>query len=82
MAAHLRSAGGCGPHRGNGGSTAYDGTADQGRWGTADRSRREILADYRALGENRAVVEDEQPYYALSPELRDWLVFMELDLTH
>jgi hypothetical protein len=70
------------PHRGNGGSTAYDGTADQGRWGTADRSRREIWADYRALGENRAVVEDEQPYYALSPELRDWLVYMELDLTH
>jgi GNAT superfamily N-acetyltransferase len=31
---------------------------------------------YRKLG-----FRDVEPYYSLSPELRDWLVFMELDLT-
>jgi hypothetical protein len=31
---------------------------------------------YRKLG-----FRDVPPYYELSPELRDWLVFMELDLS-
>jgi ribosomal protein S18 acetylase RimI-like enzyme len=31
---------------------------------------------YRKIG-----FKDVEPYYDLSPELRDWLVFMELDLT-
>jgi ribosomal protein S18 acetylase RimI-like enzyme len=36
----------------------------------------EAQALYRKLGFG-----DTEPYYEMSPELRDWLVFMELDLT-
>jgi putative acetyltransferase len=38
-------------------------------------AQREAQGLYRKLG-----FKDVQPYYDLSPELRDWLVFMELDL--
>jgi putative acetyltransferase len=38
--------------------------------------QREAQALYRKLG-----FKDIEPYYELSDELRDWLVFMELDLT-
>ena len=39
-------------------------------------AQREAQGLYRKLG-----FRDVGPYYALSDELRDWLVFMELDLT-
>jgi putative acetyltransferase len=39
-------------------------------------AQREALGLYRKLG-FRVI----QPYYDLAPELRNWLVFMELDLT-
>ena len=39
-------------------------------------AQREAQALYRKIG-----FMDVEPYYDLSPELRDWLVFMELDLT-
>ena len=39
-------------------------------------AQREAQALYRKLG-----FRDVEPYYELSPELRNWLVFMELDLT-
>lgn len=38
-------------------------------------AQREAQGLYRKIG-----FEDVEPYYDLSPELRDWLVFMELDL--
>jgi putative acetyltransferase len=38
-------------------------------------AQREAQALYRKLG-----FRDVDPYYEMSPELRDWLVFMELDL--
>ena len=37
--------------------------------------QREALGLYRKLG-----FKNVEPYYDLSPELRNWLVFMELDL--
>ncbi len=39
-------------------------------------AQREAQGLYRKLGFGEI-----EPYYELSPELRDWLVFMELDLT-
>ena len=39
-------------------------------------AQREAQALYRKIG-----FMDVEPYYDLSPELRAWLVFMELDLT-
>lgn len=39
-------------------------------------AQREAQGLYRRLG-----FKDAEPYYELSPELRNWLVFMELDLT-
>jgi ribosomal protein S18 acetylase RimI-like enzyme len=39
-------------------------------------AQREAQGLYRKIG-----FKDVEPYYDLSPELRDWLVFMELDLT-
>jgi GNAT superfamily N-acetyltransferase len=39
-------------------------------------AQREAQALYRKLG-----FRDVEPYYELSPELRNWLVFMALDLT-
>ena len=39
-------------------------------------AQREARGLYRKLG-----FKDVEPYYDLSPELRNWLVFMELDLT-
>lgn len=38
-------------------------------------AQREAQGLYRRLG-----FRDAEPYYPLSPELRDWLVFMEMDL--
>ena len=38
-------------------------------------AQREAQGLYRSLG-----FRDAEPYYELSPQLRDWLVFMELDL--
>ena len=38
-------------------------------------AQREAQALYRKLG-----FKDTEPYYNLSPQLRDWLVFMKLDL--
>jgi GNAT superfamily N-acetyltransferase len=38
--------------------------------------QREAQGLYRTLG-----FKDVAPYYAVAPELRDWLVFMERDLT-
>lgn len=39
-------------------------------------AQREAQGLYRKIG-----FTDVEPYYPLSPELREWLVFMELDLT-
>lgn len=38
--------------------------------------QREAQGLYRRLG-----FRDSEPYYEMSPELRDWLVFMQLELT-
>ena len=40
-------------------------------------AQREAQGLYRKIG-----FKDVEPYYDLSPQLRDWLVFMELDLTN
>lgn len=39
-------------------------------------AQREAQGLYRKIG-----FWDVEPYYDLSPELRNWLVFLELDLT-